>query len=334
MPAYFDQGFVVNTPAWHGLATVLTEAPDYETARVLAGHDWEPVLVPTFHRTRELVGVAPDGDPVFEDTYTEVENATMVERDDTHVVIGHGMSAGYTPLGNRVLWELLEAMAGEGATIETGGTLKGGTDVFATAYLDEPYTIPGDDSATLPYVAVTNNHGGTAKARAMATQVRIVCANTVQAAHLDSARRGTFFEFSHTANVMDRVAEAREAIKGVRHDRDEWIELASSLLGLKVDAQSYAAFVAEFIPEPAADIVSTRVRENIAAARAQFKKLYEGPQNGAQTGTALGLVNTAVEYLDHARAYRNDETRIRRSILRPEPLKARAVTIAREVCNA
>ena len=50
------------------------------------------------------------------------------------------------------------------------------------------------------------------------------------------------------------------------------------------------------------------------------------------SGSALALVNTAVEYLDHARGYRNSDTYLGRTILKPEPLKAKAVKIAEAVC--
>jgi hypothetical protein len=61
----------------------------------------------------------------------------------------------------------------------------------------------------------------------------------------------------------------------------------------------------------------------------------------SDTGAHLGTVGAdwtpithAVEYLDHLRTYRGKDTLIGRQILRPEPLKAKAVRIAREVCAA
>ena len=72
--------------------------------------------------------------------------------------------------------------------------------------------------------------------------------------------------------------------------------------------------------------------DNVANARRQFRTFYTGVHNETTHGTALGLVNTAVEYLDHARGYRNTDTYLGRTILKPEAMKAKAVKIATAVC--
>ena len=42
-------------------------------------------------------------------------------------------------------------------------------------------------------------------------------------------------------------------------------------------------------------------------------------------------MNTAVEYLDHARGYRNTDTYLGRTILKPEPMKAKAIKLVNDV---
>jgi phage/plasmid-like protein (TIGR03299 family) len=333
MPAYFDTGFVVRQPAWHGLATVLDDYPrSISQARIDAGLTWEPELVPVYQKSSQLVAMSSDGTPMYRDTFVEVPNARMMQRNDTHDVIGYGMSDRYTPISNAEMFRVLEVLTQQGLKIETAGSVKGGSIVWALAYLDQPYTLPGDDSESFPYLAVVNSHDGKSSMRAMATQVRIVCMNTVQAAFMDSKRSGLFYDFRHKGGVQDRIDEAKQAIAGVGKDRDAWIAMANRLLGMRVSVDSYQAFVAEFLPEPPPGIASDRVRENVAQARRTFAVLYQGEQNAAVHGTALALVNTAVEYLDHARGYRNSDTYLGRTILKPEPLKAKAVQIAQAVC--
>jgi hypothetical protein len=93
-------------------------------------------------------------------------------------------------------------------------------------------------------------------------------------------------------------------------------------------------FLADFIPEPPAEIVSYRVRGNIERARKVFSHLYlDSVTTEAHRGTALGLIDASVEYLDHVRGYRNRDTLLGRTLLRTEPLKARALTLVREVCK-
>lgn len=333
MPHYFDTGFTVRKPAWHGLATVLDDYPrTIADARRDAGLNWEPKMVPTYQKRESLVGVNFDGSISTETEFVEVPNARLMERDDTHEVIGHGISDRYTPISNAEMFGVLEVLVQEGLKIETAGSIRGGAQVWALAYLDQPYTLPGDNSESFPYLAVVNSHDGKSSMRAMATQVRIVCWNTVQAAFMDSQRSGLYYDFRHKGGVQERIDEAKQAIAGVTKDRDDWIELASHLLGMRVDSSSYDAFVREFLPEPPPGTTTDRVMENIAKARGQFAAFYHGEQNETTHGTALGLVNTAVEYLDHARGYRNTDTYLGRTILKPEAMKAKAVKIATAVC--
>lgn len=334
MPAYFDTGFSVRKPAWHGLATVLDDYPrTIAEARTEAGLNWEPRMVPTYQKREMLTGVNFDGSIETEIEYVEVENARLIERDDTLDVIGHGISSRYTPISNSEMFGVLEVLVQEGLKIETAGSIKGGSIVWALAYLDQPYKLPGDDSESFPYLAVVNSHDGKSSMRAMATQVRIICWNTVMAAFMNSQRSGLYYDFRHKGGVQDRIDEAKQAISGVTKDRDAWIALASKLLGVRVTSESYSAFVSEFLPEPPPGIASDRVRENVSKARQQFAYLYAGPQNEGGNGTALQLVNTAIEYLDHARGYRNTDTYLGRTILKPEALKAKAVDIALAVCH-
>jgi hypothetical protein len=48
-------------------------------------------------------------------------------------------------------------------------------------------------------------------------------------------------------------------------------------------------------------------------------------------GTAYGLMQAAGEYPGHVRHARSWETRLNRTLIRPEPLKHRALSLAREV---
>lgn len=333
MPAYFDTGFTVRVPAWHGLGAVLDDYPRHiDDARELAGLTWEPELVPVFQRQAVPLGVYPDGSLAEREEFVEVPNARLIQRSDTKAVIGHGVSDRYVAITNKQMFEVLEALVDQGLKIETAGSVKSGAQVWALAYLDEPYTLPGDDSQSLPYIGVVNSHDGKSAMRAMATQVRIVCWNTIQAAYMDSQQHGKYWEFRHKGGVQDRIDEAKRAISGMRDEAHDWIRVANDLLGIQVTRYSYSAFVEEFLPAPPPGLASDRVMDNIAKARSMFHQLYDGEQNAAVNGSALALVNTAIEYLDHARGYRNSDTYLGRTILKPEPLKAKAIQIAREVC--
>lgn len=349
MPAYFDTGFSVREPMWHGEGFVLDEYPeDWDDARVKAGLLWEPRAVPAYH----FVGapyevIEANSDAVwdkwlaqFPDGATRTDLGAFVpsterkfiERDDTGAELGV-VGDGFELVLHAEMGDIMEAILGADKNIrfETAGSCKGGAQVWALAYLDESYQVVKDDSETFPFLALLNSHDGSGAVRVTKTQVRVVCWNTYNAAWLEGERTGRQFTFRHTATVHDRLEEAVAALSGLREDAVAWRELAEQLVGGKVDTTILNHYIADFIPEPPAEVVSTRVRNNIDAARKAFKSIYlDSVTTEAHRGTALGLLDASVEYLDHVRGFQNRDTYMNRTLLRPEPMKARALTLIRE----
>ena len=215
---------------------------------------------------------------------------------------------------------------------ETAGVLDGGRAVWCLALLDEPITLPGDDSPTLPYLAITNRHDGTAACALRATAVRIVCANTFRAAELEGERTGTTFSFIHKSSWRNRIDEAREAVTGARPEMRRYTELAAELLAIPVTPAQRELFITEFIPMPPEGLVTDRVARNVEEARKALRLLFDSSTTTEQIAdTAYGLVQAAGEYLDHVRTARTWETRLNRTLIRPEPLKHRALSLAREI---
>jgi len=46
------------------------------------------------------------------------------------------------------------------------------------------------------------------------------------------------------------------------------------------------------------------------------------------------VFNASVEFLDHVRGYRNQDTYLNRTMLRAEPMKAKSLTLIRELVTA
>src|SRR5439155_182875 len=83
-----------------------------------------------------------------------------------------------------------------------------------TLKLDEPIVLPGDDSPTLPFGCLSWYHDGGGSLRVRSGSIRQVCANTVSASEAEGAKHGTDFTFRHTKNVKERIADAKDAVKG------------------------------------------------------------------------------------------------------------------------
>lgn len=362
MPAYFDTGFSVRQPMWHGEGLVLDEYPtDWADARQKAGLMWEPQPQPVYglapavavcdlcgvglndlHRdtcaavSDDHLRVGPEDVSAqnLTNSIVELVDHKQIVRSDTGATLGV-VGQGFELVMHEEMGDILEAVVGAGAKFETAGSCKNGAQVWALAYLDEPLTVANDDTETYPFVALLNSHDGSGACKLTSTSIRVVCWNTYNAASMQGERSGRQFVFRHTAGVHDRLEEAKQALSGVRDEAIEWNALATELFGMKVDDATMNHFLADFIPEPPADVVSARVRNNIDRARTVFKSLYlDSPTTESHRGTALGIVDASVEYLDHVRGYRNADTYLGRTLLRPEPLKAKAVSLVRSLCTA
>ena len=345
MSHYFESGFSVRKPMWHGLGSVLDEYPEnWQEARKLAGLEWEPELRPIVEiRCGDCEHVLTTGDIEVgacgaclstNYTYSVVPGEARVIRSDSGLHLG-SVSDQFSLVSHAEMGDLLEALSDsdDAVKFETAGSVRDGRQVWALAYLDEPEQIAGDDSPTLPYLALLNSHDGTGAMKVVNTSVRVVCANTYRAADMEGDRTGRQFVFRHVGKVSERIEEAREAIKGTRQAHRDWVALANRLASFRVDAAAVSNFVYLTIPEPPADVTSPRVKSNIAADRAELRRLIDEPQNAAHAGTALGLVDVGVEYLDHSRKFRSRGTLMNRTMLRPEPLKAKVVQNAFEVAG-
>jgi phage/plasmid-like protein (TIGR03299 family) len=327
MPANIESMFSVRQMPWHREGTILEDYPgDWDTARTLAGLDWDPTTTELY----ALADLNADGTPRYE----PVDGWKAIARSDTGTVLSLNRDT-YTVISHREMGEIVEAvLAQPNVKWETAGVLDSGRSVWCLALLDEPITLPGDASPTLPYLAITNRHDGTAACALRATAVRIVCANTFRAAELEGERTGATFSFIHKSSWRNRIEEARQAVTGARAEMRRYSELAAELLGISITPKQRELFITEFIPMPPQGLVTDRVARNVEEARKALRLLFDSTTNEQIAGTGYGLVQAAGEYLDHVRTARSWETRLNRTLIRPEPLKHRALSLVREITAA
>ena len=328
MPAYFDTGFSVREPMWHGEGLVLNDYPtDWADARVKAGLTWEPQVEGLF---TQRVSITAEG---VDTQYLPVEGHAAVVRSDTGATLGT-VTDGYTPVTNQQMGELVEAIVGADGAVrfETAGSCQGGARVWALAYLDEPYTVPGDDSPTLPFFAILNSHDGTGACKVLPTDVRVVCWNTWNAASAQGDRTGAQVSIRHTGNVADKVEAAKAMLAGVREESQRWQDMAAELARTPFNDAQVDAFLDWFIEMP--DGATARVRNDRMERRDRFRSvLRSSPTCDAIQGTAYGTVQAAGEFLDHFRTYRSRDTYLTRTMLRPEPIKAGVIRQVRELAG-
>lgn len=260
-----------------------------------------------------------------------------IARSDTGATLSY-QRLSYNLIPNSAFGEIINAVIGSEpgkVRLETGGCLDGGRKVWMLARLDEPHQVQArgriDASYSFPYLGMTSDHTGKASCCARLTEVRIVCGNTFGAAEAEGQRTGAVFSFSHRGDWREYLDQAREALQFARAENAGYIEAMSDLLGITVTPAQERLWLAEFLPVPP-EGATDRVMANIEAARAVVRGFLDGPtvEGAGVRGTAYGLVQAAGEWADHGRKAVSWESKFNRSMLRSEPLKARAAVLARE----
>lgn len=329
MPDYFTQGFAVRRPSWHRKEILLPDyIDDVGEVKRLAGHDWRIDEVPI----ATVAAQGADADSPALDAVLPGYKA--LKRSDTGAVL-HVARESYEVIQNDVPWEVIQALNTQPSIkIDTAGTLHDGRVCWVSMLDPRPSRVPGDPSEYYSYVSANWSHDGSGAFSVRNVNVRQVCANTVKAAELESGRTGREYTFRHTANVMDRIADAKRALEGIRSDHENYLALASELVGIKVTSAQRELFVTRFIPSPPETLISDRVSANIKQAQAAVHAILESETTKGIRDSAWGLVQAGVEYLDHVRGYRDQASYLGRTLLRPEPLKRRLVPLVKEVLAA
>ena len=356
MPAEIEQMFSVRETPWHREGQVIQDYPqDFETARTLAGLDWDVEETPAMYEVMGEDQFKNGAVRIMLDAQTNVQAQVQdlwalhrkaltpdagfrrLRRSDTGATLSYQQDS-YQIIQNSEFGEILEAVLAtdKALKLETGGCLAGGRKVWMLAYLDEPIILPGDRTETLPYLALTSRHDGSGSCALRATTVRIVCANTFSAAEAEGERTGATYSFVHRGDWREHTDAAREAVTGARRQFHAYEEWATDMLTIAVTPRQRELFITEFLPMPPDGLITGRVRGNVEVSRARLQSIMDSPTiDGAGiAGTAYGLAQAGVEYLDWARAARSWETRLNRSLLTHETGKVKAAALAREVALA
>ena len=259
----------------------------------------------------------------------EIEGFKGIVRNDNGYYLNISRDT-YEMISNQETFEIVEAVTKQWAFLDTAGSVRDGRQVWALAHLDEPISITGDRSPIYPYVVMLTSHDGSAACKVLPTAVRVVCWNTFQAASARGDETGHQYVFRHTKNVKDRIEEAKQALASVRTFAAQWKEKNEALATLAVTDEAIKKFVLEFFPAPPPAVVMTdRQVDNLINARNTLDWIIKNsPTTEGIRGTAYCLVQSAGEYLDHMRGAHGRETRIARTLLKSEPMKAKAVKLA------
>ena len=259
---------------WHGLGVPVHEAPSSAEALKLAGLDWLVEQVPVY----TAAGV-------------EVPGFRVVQR-NTDGRIYTVRSENFQPFQNHEMFEFLDALVGTGdLKFDTAGSIFGGKKVWALARTPEAIRIGGTDEIR-QYILVANGHDGHTALQALATDERVVCRNTLNAALARNRKtNGVEVRVYHSSKLADHVAEARRVL-GIVNVEFETFRQAAEGLAAKDGLPYVDKLLKALFPAPSGkNKASTTVYD---AKRATIEGLI-----AKEDGSAWGLLNGITAFVDH-----------------------------------
>lgn len=294
----------VREKPWHGLGTMVAEAPTSAEALRLAELDWNV-----------------EGRDVFTAEGMVIPGYKANTRDKDGKVMGI-VSNRYSIVQNADAFAFTDALVGEGITYETAGSLNGGKRIWLLGRMPET-KILGDK--TEPYICFTNTHDGSGAVRACMTPIRVVCNNTLNMA-LSGAQRA--WSTPHKGNVQARLEEARQTLQLAEKYLVRLDEEADRLANTKMGMDKVEKALDQMFPVGEKD--TERQRKTAQYSKDQIIVCMMRPDIAQYLGTAWGFVNAVSDYVGHGDPARHtkdyEENRWGR-IIGGHPLLDKAVSL-------
>ena len=276
MSANVETMFYVREKPWHGLGTLVAEAPTSADALVYAGLDWRVEQRDVYTDVGSLI-------PGYKVNLRNTDNAALGIVSDRYKVVQNADAFQFT-----------DDLLGDGVTYETAGSLQGGKKVWMLAKMPQRYIIAGDEIA--PYLVVMNAHDGSSGIKVAMTPIRVVCQNTLNLA-LNSAKR--IWATKHTENVMSRVHEARETLLLAETYMGELGRCIDDLSRIKLTDQKVMAFMQEFFPATE-DMPEVQKKNNLRLLDDMKQRYFDAPDLSHVGRNGYRFVNAVSDFATHA----------------------------------
>ena len=189
MAANVETMFYTREKPWHGLGTMVAEAPNSKDALRLAGLNWKVLQEPVYTENEELI-----------------QGYKANVRDTDRKVLGV-VTDRYKVIQNEEAFAFTDTLLGKGVRYETAGSLQEGRRVWMLARLPREFIIGGERIS--PYMVFSNTHDGSRAVKTALTPIRVVCNNTLNLA-LRTAKRS--WSMIHTGDISGKIEEAKNTL--------------------------------------------------------------------------------------------------------------------------
>lgn len=280
MAANVETMFSVSEKPWHGLGTVVSEAPKSAEALRLAGLDWKVIQASIYTNQGEKV----DGYRV---------NMRSTDRQVLGVVTDR-----YKVIQNDEAFAFTDELLGAGVRYETAGSLQEGRKVWLLARLPREFIISGERIS--PYLVFSNTHDGSGAVRVCVTPIRVVCNNTLNLA-LSTASRS--FSMVHTGDIRGKIAEAKETLFMADKYMENLGKEFEKLRKQRVTDQQVKEYIEMLLPiEKGASIIQIK---NVKKLREDMKaRYYDAPDLQDVGNNAYRFINMVSDFATHGEPLR------------------------------
>ena len=199
---------------------------------------------------------------------------------------------------------------------ETAGALGKGERIFITAKLPD-YIRVGKDDLIEQYLFLTTSHDGYGSITAAFTPVRIVCANTLNAA---MKNHSNCIKIRHTASAQDRLNQAHKLLGITNQLGAELEEVFNHWSNIRITdnevkrlvqrAMAPNKEVLQNLQNNQQDDLSTAYN-NMVSSVMEYAFSSPTQQEGTTKGTLFGAYNAVTGYFQNVRNYKDDESKFK-----------------------
>jgi phage/plasmid-like protein (TIGR03299 family) len=307
--------FSVKEKAWHGLGQVISDYPTSAEAIKYACLDYHVEKRPLFTYDTENHNGDPEMDIIIPEI--EVPNFFATVRTDTEQVLGV-VGNDYQILQNVNAFTFFDAIVGgkDGILYETAGALSNGSKIFITAKLPD-YIRVGRNDCVEKYLFLSTSHDGLGSIQIAFTPIRIVCANTLNAALRNHTN---CIKIRHTASATDKLKEAHKMMGIANSLADELEAIYNRWSKVRITdrevkrliqlAMAPSREVLTNVQKGADDELSSHFN-NMVDHVFQYAMISPTQQEDTTKGTVFGAFNSITGYFQNVRNFKNDEAKFK-----------------------
>ena len=308
----FESGFYTQRPAWHGLGTVLKDAPTIEEALIKSGTDWEVIEKPLYADLGQVYGNDNREDDLV--LASRIPSHKAIVRATDSSILGI-VGENYRPVQNREAFQWFDFLLDSGdATLEAGGSLRNGQRIWVLAKMKDGDGDVLKNDPVASYMLLSNAHDGSMGVWLMFTPIRVVCMNTLSAAlggAENAAKAGKAMSLRHTTNILDQMEMAKGLVNTAKRTFEDSLETYKAFAKKRITDKMFDEFFKKsYWSEQELRLHDEGTLEK-SRVYATVKRLYEsgtGQDIPGARGTLWAAYNAVTEFVDHERG--RDDNRL------------------------